>query len=345
MQMPYAVTKTFAPRSSFDAKEVPSRIGCSLDAGERMANCGTVIPRDIPGLASYSANMNENGAHIRLKLDTHEPIALTNFVGSFVGIGNQFDRFVSHEHPGVKMESEFFVKEVRAGCVEADLMAVVATAMSTGGLPGLIETIDKGQILQKFVEDVSGRLSRYFRPGGRDESASRSDLQDWLKTVGTIAADPNASGVLEAAKYHDGIREVTASFKFSSEEAREAQRQLSDHRKELENRTGADHKRVTLRFVRPSVELSKPGARGGERGIIELIHPRALPVFYASDLAEQRMRYDLSQLSGNVFRALFDVDVNVELNARGRPQAFRVVAVHSVTEETDDDDGFLDLEP
>ncbi len=302
------------------------------------------MPRDKTILASYSDYMDRDGAHIRLKLDTHEPISLTNFVGSFIGIGNQFDRFVSHEHPGVKMESEFFVKEVRAGCVEADLLAVVGAAIASGGLPGIIETIDKGQILQKFVEDLSGRLSKYFRPGGRDESASRSDLQDWLKTVGTIAADSNASGILESAKYQDGVREITATLRFSSEEAREAQRQLSEHRKELENRTGATHRRVTLRFVRPSVELSKPGARGGERGIIELIHPRALPVFYASDLAEQRMRYDLSQLSGNVFRALFDVDVNVELNARGRPQAFRVVAVHTVTEEADDDEGTLHLE-
>jgi hypothetical protein len=282
--------------------------------------------------------MGEDGAHVRLKLDTEQPIALNSFVGSFVGIGNQFEKFVSREHPGVKMEGEFFVKEVRAGCVEADLIALVAPVLGSGvvPLPGIIETIDKVQILQKFVEDFGGRLSKYFRPGGRDPTASRSDLVDFHRTVEAIAADPDASQRLEVAVFKDGERKVRSFFQFRAKEAREAQRQISEHRAEMDGTTASDHSRVMLQFVRPSVETGKPGRKTGERGIIAKIHPRALPIFYASDMAEQRIRSEFLE-EGNVFKRLFDVDVNVELNAAGKPKAFRIVHIHAVVDDVEDD--------
>ena len=146
--------------------------------------------------ASYTEYMGEEGAHIRLKLDTDEPIALSDFVGSFVGLGNQFDKFVATAHPGVKMQSEFFVKEVRSGCVEADLVAMVMPVLAANGLPGIIDVIDKAQVLQKFVSDIGAAISPYFRPGGRNAKATKSDLSDWLRTVSAIARDPHASGQL-----------------------------------------------------------------------------------------------------------------------------------------------------
>lgn len=287
--------------------------------------------------ASYTEAMGEDGAHVRIKLDTDEPVALSDFVGSFVGIGSQFEKFVAREHPGVKTESEFFVKEVRAGCIEADLVAMITAGAAI--LPGLdpIELIDRGQILTKFVRDLSARISPYFKAGGRDPKATKSDLADYHKAVAAIARDPNASGNIEAAIFESDGRSVRSAFKFKSDEARMAERQIADHRLELESKTDENQDRVLLRFVRPSVESSKPGKKGGERGVIESIQKRALPVLYVSDMAEQRMHHEKMQLQGNVFRALFDVDVNVELGANGRPVAYRIKEVHTVIEDPGED--------
>jgi len=281
--------------------------------------------------------MGEQGAHIRLKLDTDEPVALGNFVGSFVGLGNQFDKFVTREHPGVKLASEFFVQEVRAGCVQADLVAILMPLVATQALPGIIDAIDKAQVLQKFVTDFGNRLRNYFVPGGRDLSATRTDLADFHKAVGTIAADPNAIGRLEVAEYIDGERKIRCKFQFTAQEAREAQQQLADHRKEMDGTKGSDFERVLLRFVRPSVESGKPGRKTGERGIIDRIHTKALPILYASELAEQRLRSELFAVEVNVFRMFFDVDVNVETNSSERPMAYRIVQVHAVIEPSEDD--------
>jgi hypothetical protein len=286
---------------------------------------------------TYKEAMGEDGAHVRLKLDTEQPIALDSFVGSFVGIGNQFEKFVAREHPGIKMDGEFFVKEVRAGCVEADLIAVVGPVLVGTALPGIIDAIDKAQILQKFVQDLSSRIGKYFTPGGRDERASRSDLSDYHKTIGAIVGDPNASARIESAEYVDDQRKISSIFRFTAENARSAQKQIADHRAEMDGTTASDHSRVLLQFVRPSVETGKPGRKSGERGIIAKIHHRALPIVYASDMAEQRIRSEFLE-EGNVFKRLFDVDVNVELNSSGKPKAFRIVHVHAVVDDVDEDD-------
>lgn len=289
--------------------------------------------RNVP---PYSKLMEGEGAHIRLKLDTSEPIALSDFVATFVGIGNQFEKFVAKEYPDLKAGSEFFIKEVRAGCIEADLVAwVVGSGLAGAGL-WTIDAIDKAQIITKFVNGIGKRIGAYFRSGGRAENVTKGDLNDFLKATTAIAKDDNASARLEAAIFEDGERKVKAAFKFTTPEAREAERQINDHKQELEDQSDADHSRVMMRFVRPSVEKVSTHKRTGERALIEAIHPKPLAVLYASDLARERIQHEL-KVSPYPFNLLFDVDVNVEIS-RGKPVAFRVKAMHDMTDAPSDDD-------
>lgn len=295
-------------------------------------------------VATYNEAMGDDGAHIRLKLDNSAPIALGDFVASFVGLGSQFEKFISRERPDLRADSEIFIQEVRAGCIEADLVwAVVASAGAL--VPAAlwtVDAIDKGQVLAKFIGDLRDKLTPYFRSGGRSADVTRGDLADFLKATAAIANDPEGSAKLEAAVFEDGERKVRAEFHFTSEEARIAERELEDHRVELAATSDVTHERVLLRFVRPSVEASKPGKKGGERGVIDTIARRAMPVLYVSTLAEERMRHEKMQLEGNVFRALFDVSVNIELSPAGRPVAYRVVEVHAVIDDEDPDTLGLD---
>lgn len=338
--------------TGFDSRVAESSVGI-IGRGEEKGNCagsgdgGNRKPnnRHHGGMEkgcrsvcrTYKSGMGEEGAHIRLKLDTEEPVALSEFVGEFVGIGNQFAKFIARERPELKTDSEFYIKEVRSGCIEADLVMWLAPgslALFTATTRA-IDIIDKGQILAKFVDDVGNKIGRYFRPGGRAPGVAKSDLADFLKTTKAIATDPNGSIKLEAAVYEDGKRQVKAAFKFTSSEAKQAEVEIASHRKELEATTG-DNQRALLSFVRPSVEAGKPGKKGGERGIIESLNKRALPVLYASEMAEQRMLHEKMQLDGNVFRALFDVSVNVEMSSIGKALAYRITDVHAVIDGEDD---------
>ncbi|WP_239805156.1 hypothetical protein [Croceicoccus hydrothermalis] len=284
--------------------------------------------------------MGKEGAHIRLKLDTEEPVALTAFVSEFVGIANQFEKFVSREFPDMKADSEIYIKEVRNGCIEADLVTFIAggtLSAAAGAAVFALDAMDKVQIFAKFVDSLKRRVSPYFRKGGRTHDASKGDLNDWLKTTQAIANDPNGSTSLEAAVFEDGERKVRAAFKFNSSQAREAEREINEHKKELETGTAADHPRVMMRFVRPSIEKVSSHKRTGERALIESVHPKPLAVMYASDMARERIQHTLKESEINTFNLLFDVDVNVEMS-RGKPTAFRIVHMHDVTDAPDEED-------
>lgn len=274
--------------------------------------------------------MTDSDPHLILKIETQNPIELGEFVSTFVGLGSQYERFHDSEHPDARGDARFYVREVRAGSIIAELIPY-----SPIGIPALgavMAGVTHANDLVKFVDNVREKLKPYFNRRGRAVDVGKGDISDFLKTVQAVAHDE--SGSLSLAVYEDGQKRV--SFDFTTHEAKVAEGNLLEHRAELDATTAADHERVVLRFVRPSAEAGKPGRKGGERAIIDKISPYARPVLYASDLAEQRMKHELLEAQGNVFRLLFDVDVNVELSATGKPLAYRITAVHTVVDGDED---------
>ena len=154
--------------------------------------------------------------------------------------------------------------------------------------------------------------------------------------MAAIAKDSDGSLALSAAIYEDGERDVRVAFQFDTREAREAEREIADHRRELEHVTDADHQRVLMSFTRTNVAHAKAGKRSGENVLIEALHSRPLPIVYASSLAEERIRHEIAEADENVYKKAFDVDVNVELR-NNKPIAYRIVAVHDVIDLPDDD--------
>ena len=47
------------------------------------------------------------------------------------------------------------------------------------------------------------------------------------------------------------------------------------------------------------------------------------------------MKHELLKGQVNVFRLLFDDDVNLEMSATGKPLAYRITAVHTVVDGDD----------
>lgn len=281
----------------------------------------------------YAEIMEGTTPHIIMRLKTRDPIEIGDFVSAFTALGNEYERFIRDERPDLAPEASIYVREVREGSIEAELIP-----WAIAGAVALISDMDKILVLEKFVTVYAARLKHFFHIGGRLEGATKGELVDFTGQVLAVANDPDGSADIEAVMYEDQKRQVRASIKFRTPEARIAKDQLLEQRRELQNRGDIDHERVLLRFVRPSIEDAKVGKRSGERAIIDKIDPKARAVVYSSDLAEQRIRHEMTKAHENVFQKLFDVDVNVELRSDGRPMAYRIVNVHAVT-EMDDDDG------
>ena len=278
---------------------------------------------DNLGAQSYDALMAGEPAHIVLNVHTENPIELGDFVAGFASISSQYDKFIRSNFPDLSGESRMFVREVRPGSIEADLLP-----WALAGVSAVINQMDQILIVEQFVRTYGGRLSAYFR-GAQVDDATKSDLKDFMGSVAAIANDPNGHATLKAVYFEDGKKEVKAAITFDTKEARQAVQQIEHQRIALEHKSTADHSRVLMVFSQSNVKDTTVGKRIGERVVIESILAADLPLIYASDLAEQRIKHEIRVADENVYKKGFVVDVNVETRA-GNPVAYRITNVHQV---------------
>lgn len=265
--------------------------------------------------------MGEYPAHIILKLDTKNPIELGDFVGAFTSLANEFDRFIKAEHPDLASDAQIYVREVNAGCIEADLIPWLAVAAP------LIAEMDKVLIVEDFIRRWGSRFLSFANGNREAQPASRPELKDWANAVAAIAKDPNASSTISAATYEDGKRQVRAAFKFSTGEAAQAQAMIEDRRGELDRKQGGKYQRVLMCFTRSDINDASIGRPSGERVTIEEISPGSLPLMYASEIAEERIKHEIRETK--IYKKGFVVDVTVQTRA-GRPVAYAVTNIHQV---------------
>jgi hypothetical protein len=179
-------------------------------------------------------------------------------------------------------------------------------------------------IVETFIKTYWDRLSLYLKPGGRDQTASSSDLKDLMGQVAAIANDPDGKSAIEAVYFEKGEKKTKIALRFNTREARVALENITQHKIELEHKESADHERVVMVFKRIDRDEVKPGKPTGERVYIDSISPDDLPLIYASELAEQKIKHHIREAQENLFDLGFVVDVNVELSRTGRARAYRV---------------------
>ena len=267
-------------------------------------------------------------ARIVLTLDTERPIEINDFVSAFTSLSNQYQKFVRASYPNVSPDFDIYVAEIRPGSIVADLIAWASSTLAPVG-----HDLQR-QIIQQFMRYMGARLTPYFRSGGRLSEATKSDLGDFIGVVQAIATDPHATSKIEAAIYEDKHKKILAAVKFDTSQARVATKEIAGHLIELEHKTASGHERVLMVFVQSNIKDTGLGKRTGERAVIESISDKDLPVIYASELAEQRIKHEIREADENVFKRGFVVDVNVE-DRNGRPVAYRVTHVHQVIDLPD----------
>lgn len=270
--------------------------------------------------SGYAQLVEEHTPYITINMDLAEPIELEDFVGFFGGISGQFDRFIRANHPELAPDARFFVKEVRKGSIIVDLFP--------GGFSDIIGMMDGVLITIAFADLIGLAVLGYAR-GKRNPDATRAELKDLYSTVEALAKDKDGKATVETITYEQGIWNRKVAFTFTSNEARQAAKTIEDHRNDLDKVQAADHSRVLMYFKRSDIGDVKLGKRSGERVVIEEISDRDLPLIYASNLSEQRIKHEIRDTEDNIFHKGFVVDVNVQTKG-GKPVAYAVTNVHQV---------------
>lgn len=280
----------------------------------------------------------ESGApYIRLKLDTDDPIEMGEFVGAFTSIAAQYDRFIRSERPDADPDATLFIKEIRQGCIEAELVPWFLGA--AGAVGGAITYAANANTLAEFVERYGKFLGFYKTIGARAAKATMADLNEAIDQVAPIASAPGAALEIAAIEIKNGKHEAKAVFKFDTSEARQIKKNASDHLKVMQSTANATHTRVTMIFVQSNSKTSKaPTKRTGDRVIIDRIAPgRDVALSYASDLSEQAIKHHIREAEDNIYHKGFDVDVIAELR-NGKPITYRVTHLHGVFDLPRDQD-------
>lgn len=285
---------------------------------------------DSRAYTTYASLMERGGSFIELKLGVDEPIEVSEFVAAFTAVAAEYSRF-SKGRGDQDNEATLFVSEVKQGSIIAQLIPMLPL------LAGTIEGMSAIITAEDFVQRYGGRLAAYLTPGGRVPDATKTELKDFSEQVAAIATHPNSNLELAAIEIKDGQRKVKAAFKFNTSEAREIQERVAEHRRELDHISTNDHERVLMIFTQSNTKSSPLGKRSGELVTVETISRKPLALIYASPLAEERIKHEITVEPDNVFKKGFVVDLNV--NERGgKPIAYSVTHVHQVIELPDDED-------
>ena len=264
--------------------------------------------------------MVDISAHIEIVIDVEEPVELGDFVSAFTSIGKQYRRYMQKAYPDLKEDAVIYVRQVRPGSIIAELVPSFAS---------LVALMDQALIVDQFIRVYGARLSQYFSTGGRQEDATKSELNEFIGQVLAIAKSKNGRGQLRAVSFEDGQRQIRAALTFNTEDAAKAIKEIEDHRQELQAIDSADHERVLMTFKRSDIRDAGIGARSGERVVIEQISERDLALIYGSRLAEEQIKDQMRNTDENIYHKGFVVDVNVTTKG-GDPVAYSIKHVHQI---------------
>lgn len=270
--------------------------------------------------------LDKSSVVLTLTLDNSQPIELGAFVSAFTSLASDYKK--SLEGKGLDADAEIYITEVRSGSIVADLMPVIATAF-----PAIAASVEQvGQAID-FVNTWKERLEK-LKDGLVPEGLSKSELKTFTDAVQAVARDPDANQKLEAATFEDGKRQVKAAFRFSSNDARAIEKTIEGEFKRLEEPGEKKHQRVLMYFTRSDIGDAPIEKRSGERAVIDEISEKDLPIMYASELAEERIKHEIREPDENIYKKGFNVDVVVQTR-NGKPVVYKVLEVHQVIDLSD----------
>lgn len=282
---------------------------------------------------------------IEIHFDIHQPIELTEMTLAFQALGRDYKRFLNERiraEGGKPKEDDvkLYITKIESNCILAEL----AGASSVVG--AFFSLMDYQNIFIEYVRNFGAAID-YFRGLSRRKDLKASDIdctkagaQVVSDVMGLLAQHLDSGFALRAragSESPSGAK-VYAEVVISGQEAAEAQRGAIIAQKVLDYRGEADHENVLMYFQRTSTDEAKADGRTDDKAIIASVIDKPLPVHFASKLDQARINDMKNDPNQNPFKAAYRVDVNVEVDRKGVPRFYRVLHLHEILPEEDDDD-------
>lgn len=280
-------------------------------------------------------------ARIQLHLDVHSPIELVEMTLSFQAIAYEYKDFLKKRVAPQNNKSlsevdsiKLYITKIENNCILAEL---AGAALIMGQL---FSGMDYINIFVDFISNIKNSVT-YFRGLSKQKTISAKDIPytksqcdryaDLLKLA---AENKNGHLGISALEYEDengtSGAKVKLTIKFDSEEAFEGRKGALIAKEALDQKEDATYKNVLMYFQQTNTNEAKDMGRTGDKAIIKTISPKELPVYFVSEIDQQKINYEKHDPDKNPLKSSYRVDVNVETDRYNVPKFYRVLRIKEV---------------
>lgn len=277
-------------------------------------------------------------SRIRLHLDVHSPIELIEMTLSFQAIAYEYrdylkKRFIQQSKNYSDLDSiKLYITKIENNCILAELA-------SAGVILGqLFSVMDEINIFIEFVKNINSVFNYFMGLAkqkiieGKEIPYTKQQINRYADLLKIVADNKNGKLGISAIQYKEKTQEaeVQMSISFSSDEAFEARKGALLAKEALDQKEDATYKNVLMYFQQTNTDHAKEDGKTGDKAIIKTIFPKALPVYFVSELDQQKINYEKHDPEKNPLKSSYRVDVNVETDRNNVPRYYRVLRINEV---------------
>lgn len=257
-------------------------------------------------------NITENGGILRVHYAPSRPVELMDFVKSCMAIASEYSDFAAARRAS---DCKLFVKEVRNGSIEIDL---VSAAVVAGAVQQVLPIAEAVNIFSDFLGHLA--VARDWLLGGargpRPDEIGQKTFDNIRAFVEPVAKDGGASVTIQCVNVGG---DANAPIVFGSQDANVAQNVV--HRMESESQ-GQNLRRVEQTVLKWYQSRNSLNSAAGDKAIIESISRDPVRTVFV----DRKLKALLLSMPENIFKSEWLVDVLVEFSDN-RPRLYKVESI------------------
>lgn len=252
-----------------------------------------------------------SNGHLALKIDCgDQPVDLEAFTKSLNALASFYKRYSKQD--GTTDEATLLIKSISDGCIEC--IFITEAIQAAIDLIGNITTLISFGMLFKKLCDTGRKGKKFEDEGTKEDSNNYKDLRAHLEIIASVQGQGDAKVEITAVNW---TGKIVVYCRVSPGEAMTIRENLGKRIAEIDANQPSSLERQTFYWHQARDAKSK----SGDKGIIETISKKPLPVIFDRDADKANM------LDSPLFRYAYIIDVQIGY-VHGEAFNYVVLKVH-----------------
>lgn len=249
-----------------------------------------------------------NEARLIVEINNKRPVELVDLARSMTAFGNEYRRFlVTHAPEADATDVRLYVKEIRAGSIITELVALAPYALPL--LEHTVTIVEYAKKLKEAYDWLAGKADK------KPDLVERETLQNLSQIVEPVVNDNGSQMNIQSVHIHGNV-----VLNMNSVEANAIQNRIGRELEALKEPTRGLHEQVVMYWEQAR---NQPDGATGDKAKIESLYRGGVKVRFANDQLKSQMLYEPE----HPFSQAFVVDVQVE-TVNEKPVLYKVLHLH-----------------